>query len=452
VQQQIVRTGKYRIEFIRIRASEILSGTGYSVDIDALVSPFGVVSDVGRLSSPRGLSRIHLYSGSAGARASPSNAPPSSVGGSGKSFDAPELARLIATAETAERYAKSDPVTDEADFRLATDLPGRVVDHSVFPRCSETEYSHPKCPIRPYDPTEPVRWVRGIDLTDGEPTWVPAVMACYGLKGPRPSERFSERISTGYSVHSDPAEAVVGGILEVAERDSIAVTWLQRLSLPRWEPQHSSEQLSYLTAWSEKHHLTTYLFDATTDLGIPTIYAVQASLHDDHARHTVGCASDRDLLRAAEKALRDTIMIRSAHHVDEPVPSSRDDFTSLTDGARFMGRPEATDAFGFLLNPTAPGRPPREAPLPQDPGEALGHLVEIFQRKRMAVIAVDRTTTDLAQAGLTAVSVVIPALQPMSTRPLTQFLAHPRLYDAPKNMGYAVLAERELNQWPQPFA
>ena len=76
----------------------------------------------------------------------------------------------------------------------------------------------------------------------------------------------------------------------------------------------------------------------------------------------------------------------------------------------------------------------------------------MFAARDMPAVVVDRTSGDLAEAGLTCVSVVIPDLQPMSLRPLAQFKAHPRLYDAPARMGYPVRPEDELNPWPQPFA
>lgn len=70
----------------------------------------------------------------------------------------------------------------------------------------------------------------------------------------------------------------------------------------------------------------------------------------------------------------------------------------------------------------------------------------------MQVIAIERTTRELREVGLTSVNVVIPDLQPMSLAPFAQFKAHPRLYDAPSAMGYPVRSKEELNPWPQPFA
>jgi ribosomal protein S12 methylthiotransferase accessory factor len=89
--------------------------------------------------------------------------------------------------------------------------------------------------------------------------------------------------------------------------------------------------------------------------------------------------------------------------------------------------------------------------LPDDPADALAWLLDTLSRKGMQAIAVDRTPRELRAAGLTAVNVVIPDLQPMSLYPLSQCRAHPRLYQAPLLMGYPSHSEEDLNPWPQPF-
>jgi ribosomal protein S12 methylthiotransferase accessory factor len=69
----------------------------------------------------------------------------------------------------------------------------------------------------------------------------------------------------------------------------------------------------------------------------------------------------------------------------------------------------------------------------------------------MPVYAVDLSTDEAIRAGFRVVRVLIPSLQPLSFHYRARYLGHPRLYDAPAKMGYAVRAEGELNPWPQAF-
>jgi hypothetical protein len=121
-------------------------------------------------------------------------------------------------------------------------------------------------------------------------------------------------------------------------------------------------------------------------------------------------------------------------------------------GSARMGRPQMAPAFGFLLDGLHRSAAPPRPPLPGEPAEALTDIIKTLADRGMRAVAVDRTCTELAGVGLTAVCVVLPELHPMSLHPLGQYRAHPRLYELPPLMGHRSVAEEELNPWPLPFA
>jgi ribosomal protein S12 methylthiotransferase accessory factor len=82
----------------------------------------------------------------------------------------------------------------------------------------------------------------------------------------------------------------------------------------------------------------------------------------------------------------------------------------------------------------------------------LRWLLGSLERHDMRVFAVDHTPPEVSAVGLTAMTVLIPDLQPMSLDRRAQFLAHRRLYSAPALMGHIPHREEDLNPWPQPFA
>jgi ribosomal protein S12 methylthiotransferase accessory factor len=241
--------------------------------------------------------------------------------------------------------------------------------------------------------------------------------------------------------------------MEVIERDSIAVTWLQHLPLPPLASCYSTDRLLYLLSWCQSHFLTTYLFNATTEFGVPTVYALQIANEDSSVHQVVGCATACTLGEAAERALLEILYVRQSYYGDVAPPKEYREFHNLTDGARYMAHVERMEAFGFLLAGLSNRLPVvNERPLPDDPAAKLQTLVDALGESGMQAIAVERTCRELADVGLTAVSVVIPDLQPMSLKPLAQFRAHGRLFTAPPRLGFRSLPEEELNPWPQPFA
>ena len=425
----------------------------YPMSLENLLSPYGVVGGVLRDPAMRGLPGYTQLTAMAGTGVPLELNCMADIYGTGRVYGDAGLARTIALAEAAERYAGIPTACVPTVWGTTAELSGSCLDVDRIPRCTQDEYDHPACPLVPFDPDAPIRWVRGTDLVFGEPTWVPAVMACYQLREAVPAERFAYRISTGHAVHSSPELALFGALCEVIERDAVAILWLQRLTPPDLAPRHHSALVQELCEWARRRHVRTRLFDATTDLSVPIVYCLQQAEHDPRVRHVVSCAAGASLDEAAEKAVLETIGMRRTLAAGT-AKTNPDDLASLTDGARYMARPERAAAFDFLLAGANGRQMTGGDPIgfDENPQARLARLVDVLAQHGMQVIAVDLTTRELEAVGLCAVSVVVPDLQPLTLLPHAQFRAHPRLYAAPVAMGCRPLAPQELNPWPQPFA
>jgi ribosomal protein S12 methylthiotransferase accessory factor len=420
--------------------------------IDSLVSPFGVVGREFPAPAPRGADRVRFHSADVGSGQSGVTSDPAKRGlVAGRVLDDDVLARFIAIVEGAERYAGRG-LRDKPVSCTARELDGPVIDLDGVPRCTAHEYAQPGCPVVPLDRDGPMRWVRGLDLITLRETWLPAVMVCFGMGEVSRPERFWYRVSTGHAIHTDPVEALVRAIAEVIERDANAILWLQRLPLPLVSARRLTERCQYLIEWAERHFIETYVFDSTTDLGVPTAYCLQIAKHDAHERQLVGAGAGRDIAAASEKALLEATTIRGISKKRRVLPHDFKDFEAF-DTACYMALPEQKHAFEFLTRGLAT-RPvsDRADRLPDAPPETLADLVWRLADSGMQAVAADRTTRELADVGLWEVVVVVPELQPMSLNALAQFRAHSRLYTAPGRMGYRCLTEEELNPWPQPLA
>ena len=413
--------------------------------LESLVSPFGVLAAVRSVTPIPALPQltrvISFVSGRQGG-----------IRAYGSSFQTDRDPRIAAMAEGAERYAGLAFLDDGSVVARADELPGPALDLTTIPRCSDQEYADATCMLRPVDLAAKIRWVAGIDAATGEDCWLPAVMAHYGRGYAADTERFWYRISTGYAVHFDPAEALLRGVCEVVERDAIAVLWQQQMPLLPLADADISEETRDLISWCRRHYLHPYLFNATTDLGVPVAFCLLVAPHDENARYIVGCAAAGSLRAASEKALCEALGSREHCHLGKPVPDSPEEFTSVEDNIRFMALPQRADAYRFLLDGVEDRVPVRSQDLPEDPKLALRQLLDVFARKEIRVIVVDRTPPELTAIGLTAVNAVIPGLVPMSLHPFTRYRGHPRLYGLPSLMCFPSHPEKELNQWPLPYA
>lgn len=365
----------------------------------------------------------------------------------------PRHARAIAIAEAVERHASCVP-SSELRWASAVELGDEAIDVGRLPRCSETELSDPRCPLRPFDPHEPIRWARGWSLTNERSVWVPAALVWMHLAALTASERLSVPISTGCAAHSDPARAMMNGLCEVVERDAIAVTWLQRLPLPEIDlsdaPLAVRDAVDAANSTGRRHRF----FDATSDIGLPTIYCVDTDPASENLRHVVMCSTELDPARAIVKILREISSSRIALQVGRTGSDEVDEFNGVMDGARYMGARSRASAFDFLLDNDTP-------PVPfsavkriddQDTDIALRHVVERLRVSDCEAVIVDISTPEARSVGLTVVRAIVPQLMPLSFAHRARYLAHPRLYQAPAFFGREAFSEAELNPFPQPFA
>ena len=383
--------------------------------------------------------------------------PGNALSGAGSSLDR-TWARAKAYCEALERY--SNYVPPRAEFVVASraELGADALDLELFPRCSAAEYASPRNSLVPPSNQARMRWVQGRSLITGRPCWVPAIAAYLGLEYDYPGEAFMLPISTGSALAASYEQALVSAICEVVERDALMLTWLHQLPLPRidvaefHEPGFEQRVRRVVAAGIEQ-----IFFDATTDLGVATLYALQLAPHGDVAA-LVMSATRTNPLSIFSKIIDESSSSRFAIEqlLRQPLPFDPQDFGTfrrLTDGAAYYADPRRLEAFDFLLGHDR-WRDLGELPALDDPDPAveLDRLVGIFRRRDLELVAVDLTLPSVGEAGFRAVKVVAPQLLPLATDHNCRFLDTPRLYEAPARMGYEARRPDQLNPWPQPFA
>jgi ribosomal protein S12 methylthiotransferase accessory factor len=362
-------------------------------------------------------------------------------------------ADVPAIAEALERYCSLIYSEHHFTTAMALDLGNECLDLDTVATVSATEAAHPKCPIKKPSQLDSIRWVRGVSLTEGRPIYIPAVMVYSRLQAQLPGERFWLPISTGCAAHTTLDQAIRSGLFEVAERDALSLTWLQKLPLPQIIIDQVSEELNpYLKSYERSSvDMEFRFYDATTDIGIPAVYGIRLAPARLAAYTAVACSAASTISRAIAKVMRDLVSIGQNFEQPRKIPESLDDFTQMLHGATYMARSEHAHAFDFLLN-NGKRVSLRECEDRVADMNSLPRILASFRKKGFSVLAVDLTTAEARKVGMIVVRVIVPALQPLSFNYTAQYKGHTRLYAAPIAMGYKAYNEENLNQWPQPFA
>jgi ribosomal protein S12 methylthiotransferase accessory factor len=317
-------------------------------------------------------------------------------------------------------------------------------------------------------------------LTAGHPVLVPESCAYFWTLN-HPDRAFLADTTNGCALGSCLEEAIVYGILEVAERDALLLTWHSRIPAAAIDLDATDDREPAITA-AAIAQATGYrvrLFDITTEFGIPCVWAMAthprlcdgAGLPPGTDELALFCAAGSHLRpeRAALSALlelgpqlADAIKRFPARKADAAgYLASPDGVRTIFDHAVAFGDPRAYDRLGFLTQ--SPARPlplaqvgrGRRWPGHADLREDLIEMVRRFRGENMEVIVVDQTGPEHRALGLHCVRVLIPGTLPLTYGHRRRRLRNlPRLLTLPHRLGHAEapLAVADVNQLPHPFA
>jgi oxazoline/thiazoline synthase len=313
-----------------------------------------------------------------------------------------------------------------ADFR-----PGEAMHPNAIMLFSEAQLRKgPTAALLPWDSTParfddeaPTDWSPAWSLTRRRPVLLPTGCAFYFYEGPGSDQLLAT--SNGCAAGNTYSEAIVQAFLELVERDAYAIWWYNRLRCPAIDP--GSLRDPYLRRAAGRHARLgrrLWLFDITSDLGIPVVAAI--SVRSD---------------------LQDDICIGAGAHFDPEIAAQR----AVSEVGQFLPFRQVAAARELRLADHPWLLPQGEAPLRGDaasdgapPGE-LATALSVARWHGLEVIALDQTRPDV---GLPVVRVVVPGLRHFWPR-----LAPGRLYDVPVAMGHRdqPMPEGALTATPPPL-
>ncbi|WP_432163580.1 TOMM precursor leader peptide-binding protein [Streptomyces tendae] len=320
-----------------------------------------------------------------------------------------------------------------------------------------------------FAPDRPIPWVWGWSLRDARPRPVPEVLAYYHKPGIE--HRFVQESSNGCASGGSLAEAVLGGLMEVLERDAFLVAWHGMQPLPEIDPMTSADPRTRLMV--ERMALYGYrarFFDTRITFPVPVVTAVAERFDGGPARMCFGAGAALDPEAALAAALceiaTDSVQLLQRFRRDEAAyRAMAEDFgmiTSLHDHPLVYAVPEMGRHADFLLRTPAPRAPVRVAELnlpgPQGPApdvrEDLLAAVDMVTSAGFDVVVVQQTVPEQRALGLHTVKVLVPGLLPLDFGWTRQRARHmPRTRTALRAAGLRGrdLTEGDLNPGPHPF-
>ena len=425
--------------------------------LESCVSPYtGIVRVIGTFlhapDEPRGET---VGCALADAAALTGGTPPSLTAGCNSR---PGAARAAAIGEALERYSATFVPREAVVRASARELGRRAVAADRFALFHERQYALPGFPFGLPKRDEPIRWTRGVALPGGEPAYLPAQLA-YMTPPPDDEPVLAVPTSNGLACAETWEEAVVGGLLELVERDAFMLTWYNRLSLPRLDWRGDPEVEALDARVFAPARLRYEAVDLSVFFGIPAALGVVRDPTGAEPLVGVGAAAAPTVCAAWRKALSEAFSVYRWTRdklVEEPGcrPAAVDEIVDFDDHVLFYADHASLERLAFLDASPHVRRTPDVAPLPGD--DAAARIRSICARlaaRNVSAYAVDVTAPDVRAAGLTVARVLAPELCSLDVLALAPQLGGRRMAYAAHEAG---LVERplelhDLNRDPHPF-
>jgi ribosomal protein S12 methylthiotransferase accessory factor len=374
-------------------------------------------------------------------------------------------ATLTAVTEALERLAGTHPRGRRTAVRAAyVDVAGQALDPRALGLYPDSWYDQPDFRFARFHPDRETSWVWGYSFARAEPVLVPQTYAYYGA-GRKDDPGFAYECSNGCALGGCLEEAILYGLLEVAERDAFLMTWYARLPVPKVDLHSARDRRIPLTAEliRHRHGYEVMAFATTLEQRVPAFWTMAVDRVGGPARPRVMCcaAAHPDSECALRGALHElgpgVAGLRTRYDPDTAVRmlADADLVREMDDHATLYGHPNAYQRLRFLPA-DGPARPlsdfadQRTWPRYGDLGEDLAELVGRYLATGLDVIAVDTTSPEHRAGGFACAKVIVPGTLPMTfghRYRRTHGLV--RLSTVPALLGFRTT--EDLNPFPHPF-
>jgi bacteriocin biosynthesis cyclodehydratase domain-containing protein len=279
----------------------------------------------------------------------------------------------------------------------------------------------------PFDENAVMDWTPVWSLTDKQHRLLPTTMLYFGA--PRPAgPLFACADSNGNAAGSSLEDAVLQGLLELVERDAVALWWYNRTRAPGVslnafaDPWIDEMREVYAELGRE-----VWVLDVTSDLRIPTMVALSRRTGGPNEAIMFGFGSHPDPKVAVVRAL--TELNQMMPTIVQLGPEGLNNCDDDPDVANWLRH--ATVANQPYLRPDPTIRPRRPSDYTYVPRADLAQDVAAIQAaltdRGMELLVLDQTRPDI---GLPVVKVIVPGMRHFWSR-----FGPGRLYDVPVELG-----------------
>jgi ribosomal protein S12 methylthiotransferase accessory factor len=376
--------------------------------------------------------------------------------GSGAHPD-PRRARAAAIGEALERYAAVFIPYERVRRTTAQALGDTAVHPSRFALFHPTQFATQRFPFVPFTEDTPTTWVEGFDLSDGSTAMLPADLV-YLRRPDRSTRQIAYSTSSGLACGPSLPEAILAGLLELVERDAVMLAWKCRLSLPLLDWSEHQGLRATDRSFFEPTRLAYRVLDASCFLDVPVAISVLHGPPGFGAALAVGGAAAARIEEAWLKAVAESFAVyrwlRQEILGGAKPPADAEEIEAFDQHMLFYASEERAALAGFL-DASRERRPAADVPPLEGstPWEQIDAVVGRLARRRLSAYAVDVTSPDVCELGVSVARVIAPELCALDVSHRARFQGGSRLVNGAFEAGLlpAPIDVADLNPLPHPY-
>jgi ribosomal protein S12 methylthiotransferase accessory factor len=290
----------------------------------------------------------------------------------------------------------------------------------------------------PFDEHATVEWTPVQSLSGGSPRYLPTMYLYFGYPASA-ADFFCPADSNGNACWSTLDGAVVQGLQELIERDSVALWWYNRVQRQAVDLDNANDPYcDDVRAYHAAQGRDLWALDLTSDLSVPCVAVISRSRTGSAERIVFGFGAHLDPVTALRRAMGEHDQMYAVH-VGGGLGSGR----SPNEVGRWLDH-ATVESHPYLM--PAPG----VSTLLEDAlrsgsdhtDDELTVLLELLRECELDGFVLNQTRADV---GIPVVKTIVPGLRHFWAR-----FAAGRLYEVPLAMGWRsdAVPEAELNPVP----
>lgn len=363
----------------------------------------------------------------------------------GRSVD-PEITLLKALSE-AEEWSACGRIPNNLLIATYNDL-SNAIDPREIVRFHQKQYRRAQFVLEPFNPKAMYYWNKGEDILSGRNVYILADCIYFPFHPNTPRYCFSN--SSGTATHTDRGQAIKIATMELIERESFMISYLNRLEMPTVEtcdlPDNIQKRLRALNRVGFK----VAIKDMTMDLA-PVAF-VFAQNHRLPLTTCAGCC-DFDFSNAIDHALMEVESAVYCRLIGKPSKALSqkevrftDEHGNLYEQSRYYRQ---ADFLGYNTSRSISLEITGKSGL-----KSWHKLIERLDEDSRRLIVVDLLASrNAAMLGMRTVKVFIPGIVPISFGYGVEPLGMKRIYDLPVKLGLLNRPKsyRQLEKFPHPY-